>query len=504
MDRLDSYEIFSIFSRIFGGRRGVFTFHYQTPSGVSFYRRVCRECRGGDCGSCTSGRFLQLSPKATEGHILGQTAVGIYPVDEYGRCRFAVIELKGKNFKMQLRVLASVCQCMELSHLCEITDYGKSSRLWLIFSGEITAAQAAGAAAVIIKEGMAVADIIDSSLLLSIQPSPIPKGDLGCPVMLPLFHLDSGFSRLTNNELEPIDDPLEFLAEFQGTANLPKPIKPDKDDFPDKIKCELCNRFYIDTPGISQKGIDALRALATVPNPCPNGEFQPPAPPFSDYSGLSRARLYLPRGVGEKAVRLLEEFSQVKIADRRERGKDLRVKLKIQMPSWVINCVDELADMDCRTITGSVGSGKGNVVCALIEHLRRSTLILAAETRTAYHWRKVVSRAFGIDEKEIPLIINDDASPQGRLDIALLDSRTELRIGDCLPFYGVVIIADIDRLHCGPEVFADVMACVCAKRIYAVSTVPVRDGRCGEAAALFCGDDYFLHSQAQVNDNKDD
>ena len=453
---------FEIMTRLLGGRKNVFTIHYKTPSGEDRYRKSCSKCARifSDCKKC-GGSFMPLSAEAVSAHLSGRTAVGIYPVDESGLCRFSLIELTGEDFRPRLQILAALCTFYGMTHLCEITDRG---RLWLLFGDPTPPLSAAKTAFDLLREAAASV----GGLPLEPWGKVFPAGDE--PVMLPLFHAESGYSTLTDDALMPISDPIQYM--YGLVPNPCTTISPSF-DLPAKIRVELCDKIYVNTNGISPAGLAALCSLAMFPS---NGTFK-------YYVGLSSGRLHLPRGLMN---RLSELIPLIEITDNRRKGRVYQGAAKNLTPGQR-NAVQNILRQDCGVLTAPVGSGKTGIMAGVIAALRRPTLILATETVAVKRWRRRISQLLGIDEASVSCVIDDASYPNGRLDTAMLGPRTELWLAEHLSGYGLVIAADVDRLHCGPEVFASVLDSVCAEKVYAVTSSPLDQVRYGDLIGLYCG-----------------
>ena len=483
-------EASEIFSRLLGGRKNVYTIHYKTPSGAERYRRSCIKCPSGyaDCGKCRGGGFISLSAEAVDAHLHGQAAVGIYPSDEKGRSRFSVIELSGEDFRPMLRVLAAVCRGAGLTHLCELTDFGEAGRIWLFYRDPISVRLAAETAADLLREGRIALSGMTGDLKARILPVITHNSDFGKPVMLPLFDIESGFSVFTDDELNPIADGLELLPGIIPDELRPVELPADKNDFPDTVHVELCDKLYVSTRGFSTRGIAALGGLARFPNPELSSEADEERPAFVQCVSFSNGMLHLPRGVMSDLHALLEPYSKIEISDGRRVGEPIYLRAKEKPPIAFAQAAENLLMHDCATVAAPVGSGKTELMFSVMEKLRRSTLILTTEKAAAVRWRNRLIRHFSLSDGEISCVINDRSYPNGRLDVALLGSKTELWLAEQLPHYGLVIAADVDRLHCGGDVLRSVMECVCAEKVYAVTTRPVSSTRFGDYVRLYCGD----------------
>ncbi len=481
-------ELFEQFGRLLGGRRGVCTVHYKTPSGEEGWRRVCnsptRDCGPGfpDCGRCRGGGYEPLTVRAVEDHLEGRAAMGIYPVDEDGLCRFAVIELRGTDFRPRLQILAALCRENGLAHLCEMTDFGGAGRLWLFYDRPLSPLRAAEPAFDLLREAAVAVGGPPFEPWGRVWPSAAPDGGFGFPVMLPLFHREKGFSVFTDDELRPVRD--ETLKATVQSAPKDISTRPAKSDFPPVLRAELCDSLYIDTAGISPLGLAALCSAAGIPNSEPCRESAGYRPAFRYHAELSGRRLRLPRGVFEE---LKAAGLRLELVDGRRRTP--AATGGISLTGGQAQSVRRILSRDFGTVSAPVGSGKTRLMCGVIAELGLSTLVLATESGAVRRWRGRISGMLGLDESAVPAITDDSVYPTGRVDVALLGPRTGFWLAEKIGEYGLVIAADVDRLHCGAEVFAEVMGGVCAGRVYAVTSRRTDSFPDGALVRLYCGPD---------------
>ena len=484
MNNMMPEEVFRIFRSVFGGRASAFTTHFTTPSGKEGYRRVCsrmgKQCTTEsfpDCGRCRSASLLHLSAEALGAHLDGRFPVGIYPADENGCCRFSVIELENEDFRPRLRLLAAICKSADLAHLCELTHFGQRGRLWLFYREPVTARLAAETAADLLLESQIAMGGLPVDTGDNIFPVISPPSDFGKPVMLPLFDIKSGFSVFTDDELKPVSDGLELLANIAPNEIKSVRLPVGNDDFPPTVRVEICDKIYVSAQGFSPRGIAALCDLARMHNPESSSESGDARPVFVGCFGFSNGRVHLPAGVIDGLRGLLDPYSKVEITDGRQRGDKIRLRSSEKSDTQLVK---RLLLKDRAVITAPVGSGKTQLIFGVMESLRRSTLILTTEKSAAVRWRRRTMGHFGLGEDDIPCITDDLSYPGGRLDVALLGPRTELWLAEHLPRYGLVIAADVDRLHCGGDIFRSVMENICAEKVYAVSSCLVENTRWGD------------------------
>ena len=93
------------------------------------------------------------------------------------------------------------------------------------------------------------------------------------------------------------------------------------------------------------------------------------------------------------------------------------------------------------------GIGKTVLGTYLVAQRRRSTLILVHRQQLLDQWLAQLAMFLGIDEKEIGRIGGGKKRPNGRLDVAMLQSLVRKGVSmTALPGYGQVIVDECHHL----------------------------------------------------------
>ncbi len=474
-------EVFALFRRVFGGRDDACAVHFRSPDGERGHRRLCsavsRSCLENlfpDCGGCRSSAPVPLSPELLAAHLDGRLPLGIYPADKKGLCRFSVIEAEGPDRRRTLGLLSALCGTFGLTCLRELGP--ELARLW-VFYGEPVPVRLAAENAALLMSGAAVAagglpsDIIG-------RPLPVAGSGFGRPVMLPLF---GGGSAFVDEDFMPLDGLTALESLDPGPFTVAElPVRPPK-----SLEAELCGEVYIKTAGLSASELAALCRPARISEPRLSPESGPELSAFIWCFGCSNGLLRLPGGLVGSLRALVPEL---KLTDSRPRPEPLALPPAGSLDGRIKAAAGALLGLDRAIICAPVGAGKTGLMFGVMDRLRCSTLILATERGSALRWHRRLIEFFGLDAGAAALIVDGSGRPNGGLDVALLGEQTELWLAEYLSRYGLVILADVDRLRCGPEVFRSVMESVCARHVYAVSTRDINSTRWGELVKLYCGE----------------
>lgn len=473
-------EIYSVFSRVFAGRRSPFAIHSRSYSGRELHCRACRGCRpasrGSDgCSHCRGGAYREMMPADIMAHLEGRTAVGVYPTDESGLCRFSVIALGGEAPARALRSLDAACKRLGAGCLCEVCGGGLGARLWLFFGRGLSPEAAVFAALRVIYEAF-LTDKSAAEAVTGILPT--AGAGFGRPAVLPLFDIEGGGSFLLDGDFEPSADPLRLLGGFDPPAadfSFPKCTEALS------LKAERCGALYINAAKLSAGAFASLCLAACFPSVAA-AEFSA-EPAVERCFALAGGRVAVPRGVDLAA---LFPEAEITVTESGALGRSLRLRGSGSLSPWQSEALESLLNRGGGIITAPTGSGKTAVLFALLARLGRSALILTPDRAAARRWRSRLGAAFGLGENGVGLVEQKDDWPLGAVDVAVLGPDAAFCLAERLPEYGVVIVADCDRMT-NAAAFRECMETACARYVFGCSARPVGQARLAPYIRLYVG-----------------
>lgn len=479
MSQRTAEEIFSVFGRIFGGRRDCFALYSKTMDGEVLCRRSCRSCGKGvfgcGCDNCAGGKYISFGAENLIDHLNGKTAVGIYPADENGFCRFSVLSVEGEAFAPRLKALSEACERLGLACLREISEFGTAARLWIIYFRDKSVNEAAKTA----KKVVSVAAESDLSIFEALEHAlPVPAEKLGASVMLPLYNLKSGYSFFLDENMQPVAHPLEYLENIKSpAARIDCGEEAEKEK---EIRGELCGKMYIPLGEISSKTAAAICAEATVLNPSfANAKGQKS---FLRCWEICAGRLVLPPKID------ISSFARkIKITRRTTESPKIKLNLKIGLGPWQEWVKKSLIKGNGGIVAAPVGSGKTEAVCAVIAHRKAATLILVPDKTTALRWKNRLSRIFNLDENFVRVVAESRDYPNAAADVAVIGPDTELWLAEYAGRYSTVVVADCDRILCDAKVFQSLMDSVGGDFVCGLCAKDVRETKLCSLLELYVG-----------------
>jgi superfamily II DNA or RNA helicase len=185
----------------------------------------------------------------------------------------------------------------------------------------------------------------------------------------------------------------------------------------------------------------------------------------------------LPRGCAGAATQLLGEHGiSLKIDDERELGTALELDFNGDLTRTQRDAARALLEHDTGMFVGPPGIGKTVLGTYLVAKRARSTLIVVHRRPLLAQWVAQLTMFLGTDEKQIGRIGGGQRKPNGRLDVAMIQSLVHKdKVDDLVGSYGHVIV---DECHHLPAIsFERVLSEVKARCVTGLTaTLQRRDG----------------------------
>jgi superfamily II DNA or RNA helicase len=182
----------------------------------------------------------------------------------------------------------------------------------------------------------------------------------------------------------------------------------------------------------------------------------------------------LPRGCGGELEELCEHYGvALVIDDQRGDGDESLVHFQGELTAVQKQAARALLDHEIGVFVAPPGIGKTVLGTHLVAERGRSTLIVVHRRPLLDQWVAQLSMFLGLREKEIGRIGGGKRKPNGRLDVAMIQSLVRKgRVEDVVASYGHVIV---DECHHVPAVsFERVLTEVRARYILGLTATPHR------------------------------
>ena len=254
---------------------------------------------------------------------------------------------------------------------------------------------------------------------------------------------------------------------------------PITEPLPPKVKAVLSQRLFIEKAGLPSPLVNQLKRLAAFQNP----EFYKKqsmrlstaltprviacAEDFPDHVAV-------PRGCLSEAEALLHEHgSSLEIDDSREDGSASDFTFRGSLTPLQQRAVKALLEHDIGVFVAPPGVGKTVVGTYLVAARKRSTLILVHRKPLLDQWINQLALFLGIPPKDVGRVGGGRSKPNGRLDVAMVQSLVRKgAVSDLIAGYGQVILDEAH--HCPAVSFERVLAEAKARYLVGLTATPQR------------------------------
>jgi hypothetical protein len=278
--------------------------------------------------------------------------------------------------------------------------------------------------------------------------------------------------RETGDEYGP-DTPLIF-----SKGQQPVNVKTSH-SLPRQVRAVLAQEVYVEKAGLPPLLLNEIKRLAAFQNP----EFYKKqalrlstalTPRVISCAEDLPQQIVLPRDCTGDLEELLGSYGiALELQDDRSIGEPLDVRFHGELTSDQELAARALLGYDIGVFVAPPGSGKTVVGAHLVAQRARNTLILVHHTQLLDQWITQLSMFLDLNPKQVGQIGGGKRSPNGSLDVAMIQSLLRhAEVDDIVTGYGHVII---DECHHIPAVsFERVLRDVTAKYITGLTATPKR------------------------------
>lgn len=525
-----------LFRSLFRGREDVFPRRWENvKTGRSGYSPAChnewdwRQCRKRNahfgrrvtCGDCSNQSFLPVSDEEIASHLRGEQVMGVYPLLADETCWLLAADFDKKSWQEDVAAFVDTCRQHGAPVAIERSRSGNGAHAWFFFASPVPAVAARKLGCFLITETMARCHQLSMESYDRLFPNQdtIPKGGFGNLIALPLQRQarDAGNSVFVGDSFSPWSDQWAFLAgvkridaafvhtvadeasrrgqvlgvrmsdvgdEDERTPwKRPPSSRPRKaaitEPLPPVVRAVLAQRLFIEKAGLPSALLNQLKRLAAFQNP----EFYKKqgmrlstalTPRVIACAEDLREHITLPRGCQPEAEDLLKEYgTKLEIADEREAGTPVDFTFQGTLTPLQEQAVKTLLAHDTGVFVAPPGIGKTVVGTYLVAKRGTSTLIVVHRKPLLDQWKGQLALFLGIEPKDVGQIGAGKAKPNGKLDVAMVQSLVRKgSVSDLVAGYGQVI--QDESHHCPAVSFERVLAEVKARYVVGLTATPER------------------------------
>jgi superfamily II DNA or RNA helicase len=509
-------------------------------TGKKGYRPVCRNewVRGVcekpkiRCEDCGQREFLPITDLVMRNHLQGfdpqdrygrDFTIGVYPMLPDETCWFLAVDFDKTSWQEDALAFMETCRSFDVPAALERSCSGNGGHIWIHFVEPTSAALARQMGAFLLTQTMERRPEIGLDSYDRFFPSQdtLPRGGFGNLIALPLqkkprennnsLFVDEQFvpypdqwvflatlRRMSQSDIEAVAKCAEKKDELLGIrlsvvdedSDHPWAVPPSRKrkdapvigPLPEQINLVLGSQIFIPKADLTPSLRNRLIRLAAFQNP----EFyQAQGMRFSTF-GKPRIisccedfpkHLGLPRGCMDELLDLLQSLQvKVTLTDERCAGEPLEVQFQGMLRDEQQQAADALQQHEMGVLAASTAFGKTVVAAYLIAQRKVTTLVIVHRSQLLDQWVQALSQFFGIAPKEIGQIGGGKHKPNGKLDVAMIQSLSQQGVvDDIVGNYGYLVVDECH--HISAVSFEQVVRQSKAKYLTGLSaTVTRKDG----------------------------
>jgi superfamily II DNA or RNA helicase len=525
----------ALFLSLFRGRKDVFpTLWVNSRTGKKGYSPACANewVRGVcekpkiKCGECPNQAFLSVTNQAILDHLQARQVMGLYPLLEDETCWLLAVDFDKESWAVDVSAFIDTCRSINIPVSIERSRSGDGAHAWFFFTSPLPAAAARRFGCYLITETMSRHHRLPMNSYDRLFPNQdtLPRGGFGNLIALPLQHKPrkEGNTVFLDDNLSPYPDQWVYLASIKKIkpatiiriteeaarrnqiigvkfstsgeeladsvpwekpmSNRPKTVR-ITEPIPATIHAVLAQQLFINKTSLPSSLLNQIKRLAAFQNP----EFYKRqnmrlstalTPRVITCAEEFVEHIAIPRGCQEELISLLRKYSsELSIDDKRFNGEPINVNFTGDLTPIQRKAVDELLKHDIGVFVAPPGMGKTVVGVYLAAKRNCNALILVHRQPLLDQWVAQLSLFLGLEAKDIGQIGGGNHKPNGKLDVAMLQSLVRKnQVEDLVANYGHIIV---DECHHLPAVsFERVLKEAKARFITGLTATPQRrDGQ---------------------------
>jgi len=493
-------------------------------------------------------KFLPLTDKVIENHLLGSETVGVYPLLPDETCWFLAVDFDKKTWEQDSGAFLETCQKLGVPAALERSRSGNGGHVWIFFDRALPAATARKLGCAMLTQTMERRHELglDSYDRFFPNQDTMPKGGFGNLIALPLQFAPRklGNSVFIDSDFRPHPDQWLFLstirrmstvlaeeivakAQYEGDLIGVRISIADEEDAPDPwtlppsrkrvegpiegplpktVQVIRGNLVYVEKKDLPPAMLNRLLRLAAFQNP----EFyKAQSMRLSTYDKPRviacgqdfTHHIGLPRGCLAEAFDLFKAHKiQPEVQDERFAGTQIAVEFQSRLRPIQEDAVSKIIGHDEGVLSAPTAFGKTVVAAWLIAKRKVNTLILVHRQQLLDQWRERLAVFLDVPTTSIGHIGGGKMHRTAGVDVAVVQSlHRKKEVKDFVAEYGQVIVDECH--HISAFTFEQVLRNVKAKYVVGLTATPTRKDGHHPIIYMQCGPVRFKMSAKTMTES---
>ena len=522
----------NLYLSLFKGRIDVYA-RYWEKNGKSGYSPaysfdwnefLIHKHKGGTMSSFENKKLISLTKDILKKHLLGDIALGVYPILKDNTSYFIVVDFDGKNWLEDARKYIKECEKVGLHSYLERSKSGNGGHVWIFFENAYPCYKSRAIATELIQKALDLSLFekeVSFDRLFPNQDS-VSKNGFGNLITFPLQgkYVEQGNSNFIDPDTtKPFIDQWIFLSKIHKHLN----------DGLDKIFSKINNSENIHTIS-TIKNSDKLVIVVGKNIQIPRSKLTPRANTFlkeklnflsTDY--LTRKRLgmsiykvqkyfklieesgenvFLPRGFLNQLVSFLESSNiQYTVQYKYPETEKVVFKSLIKLTPLQGEALEKSLKQTQGVIVAPPGSGKTMIGMELIVKRELPALILVHRKQLLDQWVDRIETYLDIPKLKIGRFSSSKKSVGKEITVALMQSLARYKnITELENKFGTIIVDECH--HIPAKTFREVIAKLNSQYLYGLTATPKRKHNDEQLIFVYIGDIITEMETDENNHNK--
>ena len=511
-------EQLKLYQSLFRGRDDIYA-RYWEKSGRSGYSPAYDfnweefnrfRSSGGSLKGFENKRPVPLTPDVLKKHLLGQYAIGIYPILRDNTSYFVAADFDGSSWQRDSLHFIQECETVGLTPCLERSKSGNGGHVWIFLENPFPCYRSRQMILEILRKALKLSEFDREVSFDRLFPNQdyLSKGGIGNLIALPLQGRISGQGNtlfLNPTDFTPFPDQWDFLgtihrhshAEMENahSALFNIPVSPVSytPTAGSPISLLLENKLVVNRHGLTPQVIHFLREKLNFSNTDylvkrRLGKSVYKTPKFFKLIEERVDAVYLPRGfTGQLTSFFKDNQIPYRFTDCRPVLKEKRFSNNIRLSPEQETAVERAVQFDNGVIVAPAGSGKTIVGLEIIARKLLPALILVHHKQLLVQWIERIQSFLEIPANEIGQYHSTRKKPGAKITIAMMQTLARMRdLTDLRNCFGTIIVDECH--HIPATTFREVISQLNSRYSYGLTATPKRKHNDESLIFMFIGD----------------